>query len=108
MRKKNCQNRRAECNLNYSFGMVRRVMLLTLLGLSSLIVSPVASQEPGWDGTVVARGQQRVKIESTEITRRPYRPLHFFGNTVRRRHYRGNVIPLPRDFYRGLRAFLER
>lgn len=49
--------------------------------------------EPGWAPFVIARGEERQIIRSLPIEQRPYRPLHFYGNTVRRMHYRG--MPLP-------------
>ena len=42
-------------------------------------------------------GAYRQQLESTPVVKRPYRPFHFYGNTVRRRHYRGTAIPTPRD-----------
>ncbi len=87
--------------------MLKRMSVLTLVGLTLLLSVPVASQEPKWLGVVIAHGQQRVQIESQPIVHRPYRPLHFYGNTVRRRHYRGTAIPLPADFAQGVYAFLR-
>jgi len=52
-----------------------------------------ASQEPGWIPVVIARGALREQIDATPIEERPYRPLHFYGNTIRRRHYRGTSMP---------------
>ena len=57
--------------------------------------------EPGWQPSIVATGQTRLVIENTPIELRPYRPFHFYGNAVRRYHYRGNPLPTPRDFARG-------
>jgi|GEM_PF-911324 len=53
--------------------------------------------EPGWMPVVVARGELREQIESMPIEARPYRPLHFYGNTVRRRYYRGTALPTARE-----------
>ena len=52
--------------------------------------APADSSRPGWLGVVVARGDLKEWIDSTPIVDRPNRPLHFYGNTVRRRYYRGN------------------
>jgi hypothetical protein len=52
--------------------------------------------EPGWSPVVVARGEYRQQIKSTPIEQRPYRPLHVYGNTVRRQHYRGTAMPIPK------------
>ena len=53
--------------------------------------------EPGWTYGVVRTGNEREEIKSLPVTARPYRPLHFYGNTVRRLHYRGTALPAPRD-----------
>ncbi len=49
--------------------------------------------EPGWMSVVVATGDLQKQIEATPIEKRPYRPFHFYGNTVRRMHYRGTPFP---------------
>ncbi len=53
--------------------------------------------EPSWTYGIVRVGEDREAIKSMPITERPYRPLHFYGNTIRRMHYRGTAIPAPRD-----------
>lgn len=63
--------------------------------------------EPGWLGVIRARGDLQQAIESTPILERPYRPLHFYGNAVRRSYYRGSPLPLPRDFVQGTAAFFS-
>jgi hypothetical protein len=60
-----------------------------------------AADEPGWYPFTIARGTDRVIIENTPILERPYRPLHFYGNTVRRSHYRGNPMVMPKDVVRA-------
>ena len=57
----------------------------------------VKAAEPGWSPVVIATGDYREQLEKTPIVNRPYRPFHFYGNTVRRRHYRGTALPMPRD-----------
>jgi hypothetical protein len=74
-----------------------------LLGGTSAV-----GQEPGWSGTIIARGTQREIIEATDILQRPYRPLHFYGNTLRRQYYRGSAMPNLRDMTRGTAAWLVR
>lgn len=87
-------------------------MKFRALLLSTVLVASFGStswaQEPGWWGVVIARGEQQVRIEQTPVLRRPYRPLHFYGNTVRRRYYRGTAAPRPRDFLRGSAALIAR
>ncbi|MFG0290271.1 MAG: hypothetical protein ACF8CQ_18980 [Rhodopirellula sp. JB044] len=46
---------------------------------------------PGWSPVIIARGAYRDQIKSMPIEQRPNRPFHFYGNTVRRRHYRGTA-----------------
>jgi hypothetical protein len=47
------------------------------------------------DGPVIATGAQRQQIRSTPILERENRPLHFYGNTVRRLNARqtGSISP---------------
>ncbi|GIW93897.1 MAG: hypothetical protein KatS3mg110_1938 [Pirellulaceae bacterium] len=66
----------------------------------------LAQEEPGWTGRIIKRGEERQVINSLPIIERPYRPLHVYGNTVRRRYYRGTILPAPRDFLRGAAAFV--
>jgi hypothetical protein len=64
--------------------------------------------EPGWARPVFPTSDQQAQIEATPIHLRPYRPLHFYGNTVRRQYYRGTPIPLPRDAVNASAAALGR
>lgn len=64
--------------------------------------------EPGWSYGVVRVGNEREAIKSKPMTERPYRPLHFYGNTVRRLHYRGTALPAPRDLVGASAATLLR
>ncbi|HUG69540.1 MAG TPA: hypothetical protein VMM76_17445 [Pirellulaceae bacterium] len=85
---------------------MRRFIALALLA-GGLSASSTAAQEPGWWGVVIAPQSIRPQIESTPIIHRPYRPFHFYGNTIRRRHYRGTALPAPRDFVRGGGALIR-
>jgi hypothetical protein len=86
-----------------------RKLLAKMVFVGSLLVATSAmANEPGWEGRVVRFGAEREKIEETNILNRPYRPLHFYGNTVRRRHYRGTAVPNLRDFGRGGVALVTR
>ena len=51
------------------------------------------ASEPGWLNQVIAPPELRTRLQATPIEQRPYRPLHFYGNTVRRIHYRGTPLP---------------
>lgn len=76
--------------------MTRRFCLVACVALS-LCTQFVTGAEPGWSPVVIARGEYREQIKSQPIEQRPYRPFHFYGNTVRRQHHRGNPLPMPRD-----------
>lgn len=83
--------------------------LLGMLFFCGLVVATtVSANEPGWSGTVIARGVQREQIEAMNILDRPYRPLHFYGNTVRRRYYRSHTLPNVRDVANGSAASAQR
>jgi len=75
-----------------------------LLLVATSLVLPIdiaaaasAARQTGFDPRVVAFGEAREEIKSTPIEKRPYRPLHVYGNTVRRRHYRGGPQQQPRS-----------
>jgi hypothetical protein len=82
------------------------------LGLMTLLwaVPTVAirAQEPGWWGVVIARGEDQARVEATPILERPYRPLHIYGNTVRRQYYRGSAMPTANDLVRGTSSLVVR
>ena len=87
--------------------MVRVLCRVVLVAGLAVTLAPVGVQaettshrsggEPSWTHGVVRTGPERDAIKSLPITARPYRPLHFYGNTVRRLHYRGTALPAPRD-----------
>lgn len=75
-----------------------RFSLIAALGISlTLLNAEMQAQEPGWTSRVLKLGPEREISEQTPILERPYRPLHFYGNAVRRGYYRGNPLPMPRD-----------
>ncbi len=75
--------------------LVFSALLLTAITVG--VLSSSDASEPGWSPIVVPTGEYRDHIKSMPIELRPYRPLHFYGNTVRRSFYRGNPTPMPRD-----------
>jgi hypothetical protein len=80
--------------------MPRIIIALSLLFSSGSVVLAAPSgspQEPGWSRGVVLFGEAREEKNATPILERDYRPLHFYGNTVRRRHYRGAARPTASD-----------
>ncbi|MGI9474380.1 MAG: hypothetical protein ACR2NZ_22755 [Rubripirellula sp.] len=77
---------------------MRKLLLVALAAmLLNLNLRPISAAEPGWSPVIIATGTYRSQIQSKPIEHRPYRPLHFYGNAVRRRHHRGNLLPMPRD-----------
>lgn len=90
------------------FSSMKRLLLRT--GLAVALTTTVTAffddsavaAEPGWSPVIVATGDYRQRIESMPIEQRPYRPLHFYGNTVRRNYYRGTPIPTPRAEIRAI------
>ena len=70
---------------------MRTLILLTLLSAGTSSVPALA--QTGFDSRVIVFGDEREKIENTPIEQRPNRPLHFYGNTIRRRHYRNVSQP---------------
>lgn len=88
---------------------MKRPLLKTLFFGTFVLTLPFAegsgsAKEPGWTNQVIAVGPLREEIESLPIEKRPYRPLHFYGNTVRRRHYRGLARPTVSDLRHTLRG----
>ena len=65
---------------------MRTLIILTLLSVGTSSVPAIA--QTGFDPRIIVFGDEREKIENTPIEQRPNRPLHFYGNTVRRRRYR--------------------
>ena len=73
-----------------------RVILLVATSLTLPIyiaAAASAARQTGFDPRVVTFGDNREEIKGTPIEKRPYRPLHVYGNTVRRRHYREGSQP---------------
>ncbi len=73
-----------------------RISLASLVLAAGLLLAvpqtaSADTNKPGWMPVVVARGDLKQWIDSTPIVDRPNRPLHFYGNTVRRRYYRSNA-----------------
>ena len=88
-----------------------REMRSVVLGVLVVACAPVlvcSAAEPQWTSQVVKRGEDRAKTNSTDILHRPNRPLHFYGNTVRRVHYRGQARPTVRDMQKTVVHLIER
>jgi hypothetical protein len=66
-----------------------RTFTIVALAFVAFAPLPADARNTGFDPRIVTFGEAREEIKSTPITQRPYRPLHVYGNTVRRRHERG-------------------
>lgn len=80
--------------------------VFTLVVLFNVPVQAAAPYE--WDPTVIAFGEKRRQIEQTPVLHRKNRPFHFYGNTVRRRHYQGRTLPSLNEFQQGMRVLIFR
>jgi hypothetical protein len=71
-----------------------RYFLLIGMATAALILTnqSASSQTVRWYPYVIARGQDRQIIENTPIELRPNRPLHFYGNAVRRNYKRSSGL----------------
>ncbi|NLS92910.1 MAG: hypothetical protein GXX96_12215 [Planctomycetaceae bacterium] len=87
--------------------MIRKLIAAVVVLGGILVACPAGAGEPGWVGQVVKPRSQRDEIRQTPIIYRPYRPLHFYGNTVRRAYYHGRVLPAPSEFGEAARAISE-
>lgn len=67
---------------------IRSFESVALAALVAALVSaaPAAAREV--DRRVVTFGETRQELKSKPMTERPNRPLHVYGNTVRRRAHR--------------------
>jgi hypothetical protein len=83
----------------------RSFTVIALFALCLGLPSVTQSQEPGWTGHVLKLRIEKEISDATPILLRPYRPLHVYGNTVRRYYYRGNPLPLPHDLTDAVYAF---
>lgn len=64
-------------------------LVLIAASFASVTVLAAGSPTPG----IIALGDERARLQNTPIEQRPNRPLHFYGNTVRRRHNRSSYRP---------------
>lgn len=71
---------------------MRTLILLTVFTTSLGGLSAVAASN-SFDPRIIAFGEERERIQNTPIEQRPNRPLHFYGNSVRRRNTRSVSRP---------------
>ena len=76
---------------------MKSLLVLTLFAtfiLSSFATANGQTSQKGYYPYVIARGQDREMIRSMPIEQRPTRPLHIYGNMVRRTTYRPPITPI--------------
>ena len=84
-----------------------RIRILLVMAVCCLLSAATAgAREPGWYGKVLVFGAEREQIRGRDVLLRPNRPFHFYGNTVRRMHYRGTAVPNLQDVRNGTTALL--
>lgn len=72
---------------------MRTFVFVAVTAAAFLPVSPADASGSGFDPRIIAFGETRQQIQNTPLLERPYRPLHVYGNTARRRHNRGTAAP---------------
>lgn len=70
-----------------------RRFIVAALGAAAFLPVGADAAGTGFDPRVVVIGEAREQLKATPIEDRPYRPLHVYGNTLRRRHTRGSAQP---------------
>lgn len=80
------------------------IIAIALMGLA---IMSTHAQEPGWTSGVIKRGNVRTESQNTHILRRPYRPFHFYGNTVRRMHYQNRLFPSTEELRKTVQMLNE-
>ncbi|MEO1991169.1 MAG: hypothetical protein ABGW78_04490 [Pirellulales bacterium] len=79
-----------------AFSCLSVVVLALISVFSRSSKAAPAVGKTGFDPRIIAFGESREQIKNTPIEKRAYRPLHVYGNTVRRRHYRNAPSSRPR------------
>ena len=69
-----------------SKSMVLGLSVVTIL----LATGEMVVAQTGWNPRVIVSAAEREQLKKTPIHLRPNRPLHFYGNTVRRQYYRNH------------------
>lgn len=65
---------------------MRMLRIVVVMAVAAATVSPCSAS--GFDPRIVTFGTERDQIKNMPIEKRPNRPLHVYGNSVRRRHAR--------------------
>ena len=68
---------------------MRTFVIATVATVALVPITPGDAANARIEPQIIARGENREQVQNTPILERPNRPLHVYGNTVRRRHHRG-------------------
>jgi hypothetical protein len=72
----------------------RQLVVAAFLSLFVSMEAVVAAPPPpSWSRQIIPTGQERTIVKATPVEMRPNRPLHIYGNTVRRRYNRSTPLP---------------
>jgi len=84
--------------LSRSHPSVMRTLVFAAVTAVALVSEALTvTHAANFDPRIIAFGDARKEIQSTPVLERPYRPLHVYGNTARRRHQRaGSAGPTSR------------
>lgn len=74
---------------------MRTIVIAAVTAAALVPVSSANAASTGFDPRIITFGETREQIQNTPVLERPNRPLHVYGNTVRRRHSRGAAAPRP-------------
>jgi hypothetical protein len=74
---------------------MRTFVIVAVATATFLPISPADASGKGFDPRIITFGDTRQQIQNTPMLERPYRPLHVYGNTARRRHSRGSSTAAP-------------
>ena len=71
---------------------LHQAALFTAIALTFAVGFPSHTTAEDWSPVVIARGTYRSKLQSMPIEKRPYRPLHVYGNVVRLNRERTSTV----------------
>ena len=78
----------AERDFAHGANAIMRIRIVILGAAITAAACICVAQRPATVARLVAQNLTRAEIRSMPIEERPDRPIHFYGNAVRRRHHR--------------------
>ncbi|MEX0687126.1 MAG: hypothetical protein WD072_00480 [Pirellulales bacterium] len=77
-----------------------RTIAFAVVVTAAFLPLPIEAASVSFEPRIVTFGETREQIKSTPITERPNRPLHVYGNSIRRRQQRDAIPTAPRESQR--------